>query len=235
MVDCPIKTAPQQTILLQGRFPPRIQRSQGVGQMPAHWICYSRPWSHSQLFLFSSQFSQYPAASHSLFSFSLSTRHLRFLQLPARQEGHSCFSSSSGQRDKVLERAEMKGELSVSLCSSASCSSEASSALKETSSLLLLAKERSRDWSCFSSRSTSGFLWLLPTWTFRPRWESDVNSHWSHLNLWYTSANLRPPSHHTQSMLLTFLLASFHNSTLDTKCAIHWKAPLCWTLNWTHH
>ena len=85
---------------------------------------------HSQLFLFSSQMSQSPAASHSLLSFSLSSRHLRFLQLPARQEGHSCFSSSSGQRDKVLERAEMKGELSVSFCSSASCSSEASSALK---------------------------------------------------------------------------------------------------------
>ena len=76
----------------------------------------------------------------------------------------------------------MKGELSVSLCSSASCSSEASSALKETSSLLLLAKERSRDWSCSPSRRTSVFLWLLPTWTFRPRCESDVKSQWSHLN-----------------------------------------------------
>ena len=146
-------------------------------------ICYSWSWSHSQSFLFSSQLSQYPAASCSRLSFSTSSRHLRFLHRPSRQDGHLCFSPSSGHRDNVLERARMNGETSFSLCSSSSCSSAASSALREEiSSLLLLAKERSRDWSCFSSRSTSGFLWLLPTWTFRPRWESDVNSHWSHLN-----------------------------------------------------
>ena len=67
-------------------------------------MCYSGSWSHSQSFLFSSQLSQYPAASYSLLSFSDSSRHLRFLQRPSLQEGHLCFSSSSGQRDKVLDR-----------------------------------------------------------------------------------------------------------------------------------
>ena len=144
--------------------------------------CNSWSWSHSQSFLFSSQSSQYPAASYSRLSFSRSSRHLRYRQGPSRQEGHLC-SSSSGHRDKVWERDEMKGEISPSFSSSPSCSCNSSmSALKEAiSSLLLLAQERSKDLSCSPSRRTSGFLWLLPIWTFIPRCESEEKSHWSHL------------------------------------------------------
>ena len=158
------------TILLQGRFPPHIQRSQGVDHMPAHWICYSRSWSHSQLFLFSSQLSQYPAASHSLLSFSLSSRHLRFLQLPSLQEGHLCFSSSSGQRDKVLERAEIKGDTSASFCSASSSSNSSLS--------VSLIEEQFREESIgesldalliFSGEgSVFAFLCDFPLWIFKP-------------------------------------------------------------------
>ena len=48
--------------------------------------------------------------------------------------------------------------------------------------LISLISERFRDTSWSSARRTSGSLWLLPTWTFRPRCESDAKSHWSHLN-----------------------------------------------------
>ena len=156
------------TILLQGHFPTRIQRSQGVGRLPTLWICYSRSWSHSQLFLFSSQLSQYPAASHSLFSFSLSSRHLRFSQV--LQEGHLCFPSSSGQRDKVWERAAIKGDTSASF-SFASCSSNSSLTVS-------LIREIFREESIgespgalliFSGEgSVFAFLCDFPIWIFKP-------------------------------------------------------------------
>ena len=78
--------------------------------------------SHSQSFLFSSHFSHSPVAAHIWLSFSFSSKHFRFLHLPSTQDGHSCFSSPSGQRDNVLERDSMKGDVSFSSSSSAFCS-----------------------------------------------------------------------------------------------------------------
>ena len=140
------------------------------GEIYTSGFCSSRS-SHSQLFLFSSQLSHSPAAAHIWFSFSASSMHLRFLQ--RCHGGHLCSSSSSGQRDKVLERAEIKGDTSSSFFSSTFCSCSCNSSLQ---SPLVgdIIREQSRGESPEGLLIFSGegrvltFLCAFPLWIFKP-------------------------------------------------------------------
>ena len=180
--NCSLSSFPSQ-FWSQGRFPPHCKRGQGVDQLPTHCFCSSRS-SHSQLFLFSSQLSHSPAAAHIWFSFSASSMHLRFLQ--RCHGGHLCSSSSSGQRDKVLERAEIKGDTSSSFFSSTFCSCSCNSSLQ---SPLVgdIIREKSRGESPEGLLIFSGegrvltFLCAFPLWIFKPFSDLKEFPHSSHL------------------------------------------------------